>query len=292
MLPFGNIATGNKQPFVLIAGPCAIESRDMVMHTAEELCKVCDDLNIPLIFKSSFDKANRTSMSARGVGMEEGLRILWEVKEQFCLPVLTDVHETWQCEPVAEVADVLQIPAFLSRQTDLLLSACKTGRYVNVKKGQFMAPWDVKGIVQKVRFATEGNAHAKKGTQAPLLAKEGTHEEKSPTLLLTERGTSFGYGRLVVDMTSLVLMREAGCPIIFDATHSVQQPSDPTGKTGGNRKLVLPLLKAALAVGVDGLFLEVHPDPDNAISDAANQLPLNNIRQVLQIAKQFDELNI
>ena len=252
----------------LIAGPCAIEGEQMVLETAAELQRVCRELDIKLFFKSSFDKANRTSSSSqRGVGMQEGLRILAEVKQRYGLPIVTDVHESYQCAPVAEVADVLQIPAFLSRQTDLLQAAAKTGRTVNIKKGQFMAPWDMRGAISKCRE----------------VAPEGE-------IWLTERGSSFGYGNLVVDMTSLVRMREFGCPIIFDATHSVQQPSSQQGITGGNRELVPPLMRAALAVGIDGLFLEVHPDPDHAISDAANQVRLADIRDILKQAKAFDEL--
>ncbi|MBR0296571.1 MAG: 3-deoxy-8-phosphooctulonate synthase [Paludibacteraceae bacterium] len=250
----------------LIAGPCAIESRDMVFRTAETLKQVCEELNIKLFFKSSFDKANRTSNNQRGVGMEAGLRILQEVKTQLQLPILTDVHESWQCQPVAEVADVLQIPAFLSRQTDLLQAAAKTGRIVNVKKGQFMAPWDMKGCIEKIA-AVRGNNN---------------------DIWLTERGSSFGYGRLVVDMTSFVEMRKFGCPVVFDATHSVQQPSTQAGVTGGNRDMVPYLLRAALAVGVDGIFVEVHPEPEKAISDAANQLRLSEIKQILQQAKEYD----
>ncbi len=238
------------------------------MLTAETLRNVCSELGIELWFKSSFDKANRTSSSSqRGVGMAEGLRILAEVKEKYGLPIVTDVHESYQCAPVAEVADVLQIPAFLSRQTDLLQAAAATGRIVNIKKGQFMAPWDMRGAISKCR-------------------------EVAPTVKvwLTERGSSFGYGNIVVDMTSLVRMREYGCPVVFDATHSVQQPSSQQGVTGGNRELVPPLMRAALAVGVDGLFLEVHPDPDKAISDAANQVRLQDIRTLLTQAKAFDAL--
>ena len=186
----------------LIAGPCAIESREIALQTAETLRRVCDDLGVQLYYKSSYDKANRTSASPRGIGMEEGLRILQEVKEQFSLPILTDVHESWQCAPVAEVADVLQIPAFLSRQTDQLQAAARTGRIVNVKKGQFMAPWDMSGAIEKIEQVN------------PNARPEGL-------IWLTERGSSFGYGRLVVDMTSLVEMRRFGCPIVFDATHSV-----------------------------------------------------------------------
>ena len=226
----------------LIAGPCAIENRDIVLQTAETLNRLCYDLGITLYFKSSFDKANRTSASARGVGMEEGLKILQEVKTQFGLPILTDVHETWQCAPVAEVADVLQIPAFLSRQTDLLQAAAVTGRIVNVKKGQFMAPWDLGGAISKIEQV------------APNAAKEGH-------IWLTERGSSFGYGRLVVDMPSLVEMRRFGCPV-----------------------------SAAVAVGIDGLFIETHPDPDNAISDAANQVRLSDMKALLEQAIEIDKL--
>lgn len=255
----------------LIAGNCAIESRETTLKTAETLRSLCYDLGITLYYKSSFDKANRTSASPRGVGMDEGLRILQEVKEQLGLPILTDVHESAQCAPVAEVADVLQIPAFLSRQTDLLQAAAATGRIVNVKKGQFMAPWDMSGAIAKIEQVS------------PNAAKEGR-------VWLTERGSSFGYGRLVVDMTSLVEMRRFGCPVIFDATHSVQQPSSQTGITGGNREMVPYLMRAALAVGVDGLFIETHPDPDNAISDAANQVRLADMRNLLTQALRLDEL--
>ena len=255
----------------LISGPCAIENRDCVMQTAEALNRLCYDLGITLYFKSSFDKANRTTTSARGVGMDEGLRILQEVKEQLGLPILTDVHESWQCEPVAEVADVLQIPAFLSRQTDLLQAAANTGRIVNVKKGQFMAPWDMSGAITKIEQVQPNAAH------------EGR-------IWLTERGSSFGYGRLVVDMTSLVEMRRFGCPVIFDATHSVQQPSTQSGITSGNREMVPALMRAALAVGIDGLFIETHPAPDHAISDAANQVRLSDMEALLKQAIEIDKL--
>lgn len=243
----------------LIAGPCAIENRDITLTTAEALKRIAQDVHIELYFKSSFDKANRTSLSQRGVGMDEGLAILDEVKQTFGLPILTDVHESWQCERVAQVADVIQIPAFLSRQTDLIQAAAKTGKVVNIKKGQFMAPWDMRGAIDKVK-------------------------EVAPTtpVWLTERGSSFGYGRLVVDMTSLVEMRQFGCPIVFDATHAVQQPSGANGITGGNRAMVPYLMRAAAAVGVDGMFVEVHPNPDNAISDAANQLKLSELRSILE----------
>ena len=256
----------------LIAGPCAIESRDMVMHTAETLKQVCERLGISLYFKSSYDKANRTSMSDRGVGMEKGLQILQEVKSTFALPILTDVHESWQCAPVAEVADVLQIPAFLSRQTDLLVAAAKTGKIVNIKKGQFMAPWDMRGAIAKVKATWHGG------------------ERQEAGIWLTERGSSFGYGNLIVDMTSLVKMREYGYPVVFDATHSVQQPSSQAGVTGGNREMVPHLIRAAVAVGIDGLFLEVHPEPEKAISDAANQVRLSDVESILKQALAIEQV--
>lgn len=260
----------------LIAGPCAIESRDIVMQTAETLKQICEQLGITLYFKSSYDKANRTSLSERGIGMEEGLKILQEVKTTFDLPILTDVHESWQCAPVAEVADALQIPAFLSRQTDLLVAAAKTGKIVNVKKGQFMAPWDMRGAIAKI----EAN-HP--------LASSPNSLVTSKSIWLTERGSSFGYGNLIVDMTSLVKMREYGYPVVFDATHSVQQPSNQAGVTGGNREMVPHLIRAAVAVGIDGLFLEVHPQPEKAISDAANQVRLSDVEQILKRALAIEE---
>ena len=264
----------------LIAGPCAIESRDIVMHTAETLKQICDRLGITLYFKSSYDKANRTTLSERGVGMERGLQILQEVKTTFSLPILTDVHESWQCAPVAEVADVLQIPAFLSRQTDLLVAAAQTGKIVNVKKGQFMAPWDMRGAIAKI----EANH--------PLASSPHRLIASSPNSLiwLTERGSSFGYGNLIVDMTSLVKMREYGYPIVFDATHSVQQPSSQAGITGGNREMVPHLIRAAVAVGIDGLFLEVHPQPEKAISDAANQVRLSEVESILRQALAIEQI--
>lgn len=252
--------------FFLIAGPCAIESREMTLETAAELKSICGRLGIDLIFKASFDKANRTNVSQRGVGMAEGLDILKEVKYTLDLPILTDVHETWQCDKVAQVADILQIPAFLSRQTDLIQAAARTGRTVNIKKGQFMAPWDMQGAINKCQ------------------------EVGSQKILLTERGSSFGYGNLVVDMTSLVEMRKLGYPVIFDATHSVQKPSSQAGITGGNRDMVPYLLRAALAVGIDGLFMEVHPNPPQAISDAANQVYLSDAESILKQAINIDKL--
>ena len=283
----------------LIAGPCAIESRDMVMHTAETLKQICERLGITLYFKSSYDKATRTSMSERGVGMEKGLAILQEVKSTFSLPILTDVHESWQCTPVAEVADVLQIPAFLSRQTDLLVAAAQTGKIVNVKKGQFMAPWDMRGAIAKIEGARGERAPQNAsvfGDPAKAMRREG---EKAPQksadfsgagIWLTERGSSFGYGNLIVDMTSLVKMREYGYPVVFDATHSVQQPSSQAGVTGGNREMVPHLIRAAVAVGIDGLFLEVHPEPEKAISDAANQVRLSDAESILKQALAIEQV--
>lgn len=260
----------------LISGPCAIESRDNVLQTADRLSTLCQKYDVRLFFKSSYDKANRTSCSMRGVGMDEGLRILDEVKTQFGVPILTDVHESWQCAPVAEVADILQIPAFLSRQTDLLEAAARTGRGINIKKGQFMAPWDMGGAIAKIENIS------------PNAAADGR-------IWLTERGSSFGYGRLVVDMTSLVEMRKWGCPVVFDATHAVQQPSTAEGVTRGNRDMVPALVRAAVAVGVDGLFIETHTDPDNAISDAANQVRLADMEtllaQIVEIEKTTSHMH-
>lgn len=258
---------GGGRPFVLIAGPCVIENETMVMHTAETLKRMCNALNINLIFKASFDKANRTACdSPRGVGIDEGLRILQKVRTELDLPLVTDVHECWQCTPVAQVVDVLQIPAFLARQTDLLLAAAQTGKIINVKKAQFMAPWDMKQVVTKLE--SKGNRN----------------------IMLCERGTSFGYNNLVVDMTGLVEMRALGYPVVFDATHSVQKPGGNGTSTGGNRAMAPYLMNAALAVGVDAVFAEVHPDPDNAWSDAANQLRLDTIRPILEHAKAIDEV--
>lgn len=255
------------KPFTLIAGPCAIESEEMSLQVATEIKRMCDELNINYIFKSSFDKANRSSIySKRGVGLEEGLRILKKVKDTVGVPVLTDVHEPWQCDPVAEVVDVLQIPAFLCRQTDLLVAAAKTGRVVNVKKGQFLAPWDMKNVVRKLEEA--GN-------------------EK---IMLCERGSTFGYNNLIVDMTSLIEMRKFGYPIVFDATHSVQKPGGRGESTDGNREHIPPLMRAALAVGVDVIFAEVHPDPEHAFSDGPNQLRLSEFDGVLRDALKIDSL--
>jgi len=258
---------GGSNRFVLIAGPCAIETEEMTMEVARSLKEICEELQIHLIFKSSYDKANRSSVkSPRGVGLERGLEILQRVKTELNLPIVTDVHETWQCEPVAKVADMLQIPAFLSRQTDLLVAAAKTGKIVNVKKGQFMAPWDMKNVITKL--TDSGNEN----------------------ILLCERGSSFGYNNLVVDMTGLVEMRSYGYPVVFDATHSVQKPGGQGTSTGGNREMVPYLMRAALAIGVDAIFAEVHPDPDHAFSDGPNQLYLSSIREILQQAIAIDNI--
>jgi 2-dehydro-3-deoxyphosphooctonate aldolase (KDO 8-P synthase) len=258
---------GGNNRFVLIAGPCAIETEEMTMEVASQLKQICIELEIHLIFKSSFDKANRSSVkSPRGVGMQRGLQILQRVKTELDLPIITDVHESWQCAEVAKVADMLQIPAFLSRQTDLLVAAAKTGKIVNVKKGQFMAPWDMKNVVDKLRDSGNEN------------------------ILLCERGSSFGYNNLVVDMTGLVEMRNFGFPIVFDATHAVQKPGGQGDSTGGNREMVPYLMKAALAIGVDAIFAEVHPDPDHAFSDGPNQIHLSKIREILVQAIAIDNI--
>lgn len=245
--------------FQLIAGPCVIESEEMVMDIAGRMKELTHRLEIPYTFKASFDKANRTSVhSFRGPGLEEGLRILRRVKQELNLPVCTDIHEPWQAAPVAEVADILQIPAFLCRQTDLLVAAARTGKWVNIKKAQFLAAWDMKNCMEKVRQA--GNQR----------------------VMLCERGTSFGYNTLVVDMTGLRVMKDMGVPVIFDATHSVQKPGGNGTSTGGNREYVEYLAKAAVAVGVDGLFMETHPDPNHAMSDGPNMVPLDEMELLLK----------
>lgn len=260
---------GEGYPLTVIAGPCVIESEDFTLKMADAIAKVCDRLKLQFIFKSSFDKANRTSVdSFRGQSMEEGLRVLQRVKDEVGVPVLTDIHESAQAAIVAEVVDVLQIPAFLCRQTDLLLAAAATGRAINVKKGQFLAPWDMKNVVKKLETAGAKN------------------------ILLTERGTSFGYNTLVVDFRSLPQMRELGYPVVFDATHSVQMPGGQGNKSGGQRQFVPYMARAAAAVGIDALFMEVHENPDVALSDGPNMVPLDqlesilrsviNIRQILQ----------
>ena len=245
--------------FSLIAGPCVIESLELVMTVAETMKKITDELKIPYTFKASFDKANRTSINGRrGPGIEEGLRILKTVKDELNLKIATDIHEPWQAEKAAEVADIIQIPAFLCRQTDLLVAAAKTGKTVNIKKAQFLAPWDMKNCADKV--LASGNSD----------------------IMLCERGTSFGYNTLVVDMTGLVEMKKFGYPVIFDATHSVQKPGGKGTSTGGNREYVEYLAKAAVAVGVDGLFMETHPNPEEAWSDGPNMVILSEMRELLE----------
>jgi len=250
-------------PFTLIAGPCVIESPELVFEVAERVKAITERLGITYVFKASFDKANRSSGgSFRGPGMAEGLAVLAEVKRRFGLPLLTDIHESQQAAPVAAVVDVLQIPAFLCRQTDLLLAAAEavrgTDKTINIKKGQFLAPWDMAEVVGKMRAAGAGN------------------------LWLTERGSSFGYNTLVVDYRSLPQLRALGCPVIFDATHSVQQPGGRGSSSGGQREFVAPLARAAVAVGVDGLFMEVHPDPETALSDGPNMVPLARLEALLE----------
>ncbi|MBW4538633.1 MAG: 3-deoxy-8-phosphooctulonate synthase [Myxacorys chilensis ATA2-1-KO14] len=250
---------GDGHPLALIGGPCVIESEDFTLKMADQIRQVCDRLSIPFIFKSSFDKANRTSINSfRGQPIDDGLEILQKVKDKIGVPVLTDIHESSQAAIAAEVVDILQIPAFLCRQTDLLMAAAETGRTVNVKKGQFLAPWDMKNVVRKLETSGARN------------------------ILLTERGTSFGYNALVVDFRSLPQMREFGYPIVFDATHSVQMPGGQGDKSGGQRHFVPYLAKAAAAVGIDALFMEVHEDPDNAPSDGPNMIPLAQLEAVLK----------
>ncbi|KMK77391.1 3-deoxy-8-phosphooctulonate synthase [Alkalihalobacillus pseudalcaliphilus] len=258
---------GEKNPFVLMAGPCVIESRELVFETAEKLKEITDRLQIPFIFKASFDKANRSSIhSSRGPGIEQGLEILSEVKEQFQVPVTSDVHEPYQVEMAADVLDIIQIPAFLCRQTDLLVAAARTGKIVNVKKGQFLAPWDMTNVVNKLR------------------------ESGGDRILLTERGTTFGYNNLVVDMRSLITMNELGVPVVFDATHSVQIPGGNGTTTGGKREFVPYLSRAAAAVGVSSLFIETHPNPDLAESDGPNMVKLNELEEVLKPILDIDRL--
>ena len=255
--------------FKLIAGPCAIESEEMAMDIAEKMKAITDKLGIDYTFKGSFDKANRTSIhSKRGLGIDEGLKILRKVKDTYNIPVATDIHESWQAEPVGKVVDIVQIPAFLCRQTDLLIAAAKTGKCINIKKAQFLAPWDMKNCLQKV--VESGNSN----------------------VMLCERGTSFGYNTLVVDMTGLVEMKKFGYPVIFDATHSVQKPGGKGDATGGNREYVEYLAKAAIAVGVDGLFMETHQNPDEAWSDGPNMVKLDDMEELLtKLVKVYEAVH-
>ncbi len=255
----GNLRCGPGRPLLWIAGPCVIESHDLTLHIAETLRDMAERLRLPLIFKASFDKANRTSsQSFRGPGLREGLKTLAAVKERTGLPVVTDIHEPHQAAPVAEVCDLLQVPAFLARQTDLLMAVGRTGKPVSVKKGQFMAPWDMKHVVNK-------------------LAEAGNRQ-----VLLTERGATFGYGQLVVDMRSIPWMQGLGCPVIFDATHSVQKPAGLGDRTGGDRQMVPYLARAAVAAGCDGVFLETHPRPDEALSDGPNMVALADLPRLIE----------
>lgn len=254
---------------MLIAGPCVIESEENVMLIAEKVKGIAERLDLDYYFKASFDKANRTSISAyRGPGIEEGLRILKKVKDTYGLKIATDIHEPWQAEKAAEVCDILQIPAFLCRQTDLLVAAAKTGKLINVKKAQFLAPWDMKNVVNKLEEAGNSN------------------------IMLCERGTTFGYNTLVVDMTGIVEMKKFGYPVVMDATHSVQKPGGKGTATGGNRENVEPLAKAAIAAGADALFFEVHPDPDNAKSDGPNMVKLDEFEDLLKrVIKVYDAVH-
>jgi len=263
----GKAKFGNDLPFALMAGPCVLESRAHALEMAAGLKEIADRLGLGLVYKSSFDKANRTSVaSARGLGLKEALPIFAEIREVTGLPVVTDVHEPDQCAPAAEAVDVLQIPAFLCRQTDLLVAAAKTGKAVNVKKGQFLAPWDMRHVVAKVVGA--GN----------------------PNVLITERGVSFGYNTLVSDMRALPILAETGAPVIFDATHSVQQPGGQGASSGGERRFVPVLARAAIAVGVAGLFIETHQDPDHAPSDGPNMVPLKALEPLLGELMDIDRL--
>jgi 2-dehydro-3-deoxyphosphooctonate aldolase (KDO 8-P synthase) len=263
----GSLSIANDRPFVLIAGPCALESRAHALETSHALVELTRKLGIGLIYKSSFDKANRTSLgSARGLGLETSLPILAEVRETWGCPVLTDIHLPEQCGPVAEAVDVLQIPAFLSRQTDLLLAAAETGRAINVKKGQFLAPWDMRNVASK-------------------MASTGNHK-----IMLCERGVSFGYNTLVSDMRSLPIMARTGYPVVFDATHSVQQPGGQGGTSGGQREFVPVLARAAISIGVAAVFMETHQDPDKAPSDGPNMVHLKDLPGILESLVQFDRL--
>lgn len=254
------------EKIVLIAGPCVIESEKLTLQIAKKISEIAQKLNIDYYFKASFDKANRTSIdSYRGPGLEHGLEILKKVKEEIGVKIATDIHEPWQAEKVACVADIIQIPAFLCRQTDLLLAAGKTGKIINVKKAQFLAPWDMKNVIKKIE--STGNTN----------------------IMLCERGTTFGYNTLVVDMTGIIEMKKMGYPVVMDATHSVQKPGGQGNSTGGNREFVEPLAKAAVAVGADALFFEVHPDPDKAMSDGPNMVKLDEFEGILKrVLKVYD----
>ncbi|HWT64339.1 MAG TPA: 3-deoxy-8-phosphooctulonate synthase [Ochrobactrum sp.] len=263
----GNVTFSNSAPLALIAGPCQMESREHAFDMAGRLLEITSKLGMGLVYKSSFDKANRTSLSAqRGIGLEKALEVFADLKKEFGFPVLTDIHTEEQCAALAGVVDVLQIPAFLCRQTDLLVAAAKTGRAVNVKKGQFLAPWDMKNVLAKIT------------------------ENGNPNVMATERGASFGYNTLVSDMRSLPIMAGFGSPVIFDATHSVQQPGGQGGSSGGQREFVQTLASAAVAVGVAGVFIETHQDPDNAPSDGPNMVPIDKMAAILEKLMAFDRI--
>jgi 2-dehydro-3-deoxyphosphooctonate aldolase (KDO 8-P synthase) len=258
---------GGDNPLFIIAGPCVIESEEIVFYTAERLKETCRTIGLPLLFKSSYDKANRTSLSSfRGPRLEKGLRILSDVRSKFDIPVISDIHSVEEIKPASEVLDALQVPAFLCRQTDIILSASRTGKPVNVKKGQFLSPWDVKNIVDK--FTSTGNHN----------------------LFITERGTSFGYNNLVVDFRGLPVIRSLGYPVIFDVTHSLQLPGGQGSCSGGQSEFAEPLARAAVAVGVDGLFMEVHPEPDKALCDGPNMLKLDEVEKLLEAVKAIHDL--
>jgi len=263
----GNVVFSNDLPFVLIAGPCQMESAAHGMEMASAINEICEKLSIPYVFKASFDKANRTSVNGiRGMGLESAMRAFSDIKTKYRCPVITDIHEPWQCEEAAKVVDVLQIPAFLCRQTDLVVAAGKTGKCVNVKKGQFLAPWDMKNVVGKV---------------------ESTGNEN---ILLTERGVSFGYNTLVVDMRSLPIMKQTGYPVIIDATHSVQQPGGQGTSSGGQREYAPLIANAAITTGIAGVFIETHADPDRAPSDGPNMIPVSELEAVLEKLKAYDKI--
>ena len=263
-ITIAGIKLGGNNPLFIVAGPCVIENEDIVFSTAERLKEICKEIALPLLFKSSYDKANRTSLSSfRGPGIEKGLRVLSDVRSRFGIPVISDVHSVQEVKPASEVLDVLQIPAFLCRQTDLIIAASKTGKPVNIKKGQFLAPWDIKNIIEK--FISTGNHN----------------------LFITERGTSFGYNNLIVDFRGLSIMRSFGYPVIFDVTHSLQLPGGQGSCSGGQREFAEPLIRAAVAVGVDGLFMEVHPEPDNALCDGPNMIPLESMPHLLTTIKNI-----
>jgi len=267
IVKINQIEIGGNSPLVLIAGPCVIESEENIRRTVKGLREITSEIDMPFILKSSYDKANRTSMkSYRGPGLKRGLEILQEVKVEFDVPLLVDVHQIEEVESVSRVADILQVPAFLCRQTDLIISMARTGKPINVKKGQFLAPWDMKNVIEKI---------------------ESTGNKR---ILLTERGSCFGYNNLVVDMKSLPIMRSFGYPVIFDATHSVQKPGGRGTATGGEREYVPFLAQAAVAIGIDGLFLEVHPEPEEALSDGPNMLRLDRVKELLEKLIRIDKI--